>query len=90
MAADKDVEAILKDFDRMIFVLDVEIVCKGRVIAMLQSDHNNPPNKAEVERRLDIAMQELADLTTNRQILYNNKHAIAEKQMNKPGPASRN
>jgi hypothetical protein len=50
MEADKDVEAILKKFDRRIFVLDAEIVCKGRVIATLQSGLNNIHQTKQMSR----------------------------------------
>jgi hypothetical protein len=59
MARDKDVQATLQDINRKIAAIEAEIDCKGRYIETLEMDINNPPTKADVEERLERAMQEL-------------------------------
>ncbi|KAK2446391.1 hypothetical protein QL285_017206 [Trifolium repens] len=84
MAANSDLAGILRDFDYKIQVIDAKIESKSRVIELLQNDLN-PQSKADSESRLNAAMQELSDLTTNRELLVQSNLAAAKNHVDGPG-----
>jgi glyceraldehyde-3-phosphate dehydrogenase/erythrose-4-phosphate dehydrogenase len=71
--ADKTVEAILKEVDHKMAQLDVKIACMQETINMLQANLADPPNKEEIERRLERAIEEFNDLTAHRHVQVEKK-----------------
>jgi hypothetical protein len=70
---DNEMHNTLREIDLEIASLDSQIECKLRIIDMLRFDAENPPNRRQIEERLNTTMAELSDLVARRNELKNNK-----------------
>jgi hypothetical protein len=82
-----EIQNLLLAIDREIASIDSEMICKGRIIDMLRNDAQNPPNRAQIEQRLNNAMSELSDLVIRRNILVENKMTLGANHINNGGAA---
>jgi hypothetical protein len=82
--ADREYQAaqLEKEIDK----INATIISKQQTVAMLEADQANLPTKSELERRLEVAIQEHNDLIAEHDALLATKqHAIVSGQQGGAG-----